>query len=123
MANIWKQVMFNLKVQPPNVPGEDLRLRRKICCVVQLIDRPVRLDVARLVWHWIVRGGNHVCWLENNGKYESSDKMHRDETKKSKVPGSWAKPEWTNNKQPDIDDFEQNNEGHVARIRRPLCFD
>ena len=62
-------------------------------------------------------------WLENDGKNESSDKMHGDETKKCDVPRSGTKPEWTNNKESNLDDFKQNNKGHVTRIGCALCFD
>jgi hypothetical protein len=86
VADIWKQVMFDLEIQTSNVPGKPFAVVPKIGRGQQLMYGPVIFKRSAFIRQRKLRALDNMSRLKYNGKDKSSDVMHRDQSDEDLPP-------------------------------------
>ncbi len=89
VADVRKQVVFNLKIKASNVPTKNPATLRKVGSGPELMYSPVVFKSSIRIRIRIFSSINDMGRLENNRQNEAGDKMHDKESGKDPVPGKW----------------------------------
>src|ERR1700730_14883169 len=81
-------MMFDLKIEASNKPGNDFILRREIGRGLYLENGPFLFDLLVVICGHVMkfRMLNHVCKLKNQGQCQSHDQMHTAKTYRPSLP-------------------------------------
>src|SRR5690554_1528482 len=94
MANICKQMMFNLEIQTADKPRKHAAIRREICCRTHLVYRPTIFNGPFLIRNRKIAIGHNVCTLKNKCKHKPKGIMHNYKPQNYQPPGYRSEDEW-----------------------------